>query len=98
VAGEGEPTEGPTDPGAETEIEVDDGGTTTTTTTTPPPTPLPDGALTPEEVASEVAAIDSLLAEADRALRDRGDLGEYQRLVAEATQRLADLQSRINTA
>ena len=59
---------------------------------------LPDGALTPEEVAAEVAAIDGLLAEADRALRERGDLGEYQRLVGEASRRLADLQARLNTA
>ena len=93
VAGEGEPTDGPTDPGAETEIEVDNGGTTTTTL---PPTP--GGVLTPEELASEIAAIDQLLAQADTALRERGDLGEYQRLVDEASQRLAALQSRINSA
>jgi len=95
VAGEGETTDGPTDPGAETEIEVDDGGTTTTTV---PPVPVPGGVPSAEEVAAEVAAIDGLLAEANRALRERGDLGEYQRLVSEASQRLTDLQARLTTA
>ena len=97
VAGEGEPTDGPTDPGAQTEIEVDDGGTTTTA---PPTTvvPTPSGRPTEAEVQAEVSAIDDLLAQADRALRTDGDLGTYQRLVAEASRRLDALTARLNTA
>ena len=93
----GDPTDGPTDDGAEQETIVDDGGTPTTTI--PIPTTLPPSGLpTDAEVTTEVAAIEALLDEADRALLERGDLGEYQRLVREATDRLRALQARLNTA
>ncbi len=97
VAGEGEPTDGPTDPGAETEIQVDDGGTSTTTTPTTAP-PTPSGRPTEAEVQAEISAIDELLVQADRALRQDGDLGAYQRLVADASRRLDALTARLNTA
>jgi hypothetical protein len=38
------------------------------------------------------------LAQADRALRTDGDLGTYQRLVADASRRLDALTARLNTA
>lgn len=92
----GDPTDGPTDDGAQQEIIVDDGGAPTTTVPVPTPQP-PAGLPTDAEVATEVAAIEALLDEADRVLREDGDLGEYQRLVREASDRLRALQFRLNT-
>jgi uncharacterized protein len=85
-------TDGPTDPDAETEVEVDDGVATTTSTT------IAQAAASDPAVAAEVAAIAALLDQADRALLDRGDLAEYQRLVREANERLRALQTRIGSS
>jgi len=93
VAGD---TDGPTDPGATEELDEQTGATTTVPPTTA--TTLPPGALTDPEVAAEVAAIDALLQQADRALLEDGDLGAYQRLVREASDRLRTLQQRLSTA
>jgi len=87
VAGEGEDiTDGPTDAGAEEELDTEE--LPTTTTTRPPAPPVVTG-----DTAAEIEAIGRLLDEADAELRANGDLGAYQRLVREATERLAALQA-----
>ena len=60
--------------------------------TTVPPTGEPG------DVASELADIEQLLADAEAALRSDGDLGAYQAAVQEAQRRLDELSSSITSA
>ena len=48
-------------------------------------------------MATELAEVERLLAEADAALRQDGDLGRYQELVREAQDRLTALTATITT-
>ena len=74
-------------------------GTTSTTEpddSTPPTTGEPS-APPSDDVATELAEVERLLAEADAALRQDGDLGRYQELVREAQDRLTALTATITT-
>ncbi|MCC5954101.1 MAG: UPF0182 family protein [Acidimicrobiia bacterium] len=73
----------PEDPDATTTTTT---STTTTTTTVPPP--ATDGE-PPADMAELVARVTALLEQAEAALREDGDMAEYQRLVREAQALLA---------